>query len=308
MSERIDALAREAREGPFQTVVARFEWLQEQLSPIAFEWTHSVDPMIEFFSSHATAAHGAPIQPPHERWIAAANVVSSSFPDPDDQLYALLLAGEVWALGLRYSPSDMARFLRRLSEMGSETRDPSDQSQNAYQTYEHLLFKLMPDLDEMLQGELEDEALVSSEWSVDPDTVANAVSLLCQTVQTYRDACKEKSDGKTDDEELDAMVSWSGHYLWAAYHAKEAGIPFAELSEFVGCFSDDWIKIFRALIRDGTLVPGVLSAISAVPVEEDRVVREVPELVEAYLTYVPTPDGTLREYLTMILTANALEA
>lgn len=307
MSQRLDDLAAQARDGSFPSDYARFEWLQEQLSALAFQWTHPVDPMRAMLARYANAPSATPGRPLYEGWIEAAGRIAESISDPDDNLFGVLIAGEVWALGLHYSLEDMTRFLRRLSAIPSDVPATDDPSQNAYQLYEHLLNRLM-EADAMLRGDLEGDEIVECEWSENADTLADAIALLRSALVETSEALESDEDRSMGAEEIDELVEWSGHFLWAAHHARQAGIPLNELDEFVTSFTSVWVKIFRALIRDKTLVPGVLDAISGVYVDEDLIVADGPRLVEAYRTIIPTPDCTLMDYLTNALSANTLDA
>ncbi len=307
MSKEIEGYATQVRGGEFPSDHARFEWLQDRLSAVAHSWTHPVDPMRAMLARYASAPCAAtPGRPMFEGWIEAAGEIASALPDPADHLFGLLIAGEVWELGLRYTLPEMTRFLRRLSSVPSLIRATDDPVQDAHLAYEQLLLRLM-DVSAMLAGDLDDNEFVEREWSENPDTLADAIDLLCAAVDPFSSLMESGAHPVVDDE-AEKLVSWSGHFLWAAHHARKAGIAYKELAEFVGSFTDVWAKILRALIRDGTLAPGVLEAFSGVPFDEDRIVADGPEIVEAYRTFDPTPDCTLADYLVIGLTATTLDA
>lgn len=306
MSQRLAEIATQAREGAFATDYARFNWLQEQLTAVAFRWTHPVDPMRSMLARYAGAPCATPGRPLSEGWIEAADAVASAVPDPDDELFGLLIAGEVWELGVRYPVAEMTRFLRRLSVAPPLIHATDDPVSDAYLRYEQTLLRLM-DVDSMLQGDLDGDDVVDREWAENPDTLADAIELMARAVDQFSALAESGPDCSTG-EEADAIVKWSGHFLWAAHHARQAGIAYGELAEFVRSFTGVWTKILRALIRDRTLAPGVLEAFSGVRGDANRAVADGPELVEAYRTLNPTPDCTLVDYLTIGLTATTLDA
>ena len=263
--------------------------------------------MIDMLASYAAEPHGTPVQPRHERWIVCATRISDALPELGDGQMALLFAGDVWDLGLHYPLSDMTAFLSGLAK-GCAYSAPDDPDLAASRTYDRLMERT-GELGMMLRGDLDHGEPGSSEWSRDPAVVADAMALLSECMSSFAAAAEGTMDERAILSEKREMAAWSAHYLWAAYHARQAGIGYDELSEFVGCFSDEWATAIYALVRDETLMPGVLDAISGVPGEESLVLTKAPALVQAYCGLCPTPDGSLRDYLVNALTAvNAMDA
>jgi len=305
MSPQLEALALRLKDEGFSRDQERFDWLQERLSDIATNYAHPVDPMQEMLSCYARQVARESGTDLATGWIYAAHKLRGSLPDPEDQLFGLFIASEAWALELRYDLEAMARFLRRLRVLGSVAEVTGDEAQDAYQLYEHLLNRII-DIDEMLEREVDGEE-VPTEWSRNPDTVADALTLVDQSVAARVDRAENVENREIDLEELDAITERSGYFLRASFRARERGVELRELAAFVQRFPNAWAELLEDIAFESALGPGILAALVETPSEESRAAQYAPELIAAHRDMRPEP-CSLTEYLTRCLTAVEQEA
>lgn len=306
MSKRLATLLEEARSGTFSSDHARFAWLQAEGGTIVANYVHPENTFREMMARYADEASAGAATSRSEGWAVAATALAAAHPDPDDVLYGLYIATETWALGLTYGLADMARFVARAVAIPYAGEPTGDPAQDAYEAYEILLNRVN-DLDAMLRAELDDE-IVSWDWSKDPDTLANAMDLLYRYTNDYAERVETEEAREVDVEELDDLVRESGYMLWACYHAAQADVPFEELAEFVRIYPDDWTDVFRAVLEERALAPGVLAALCDTHASAAQVLANGAEAVALYRAD-PTPDLPLVDYLDLALTAtNAPEA
>lgn len=306
MSLRLATLFAESGSEGFPNDQERLAWLQEEGAKIAAAYTHPDVTLREMMMRYAIEASTGSTMSRAEGWALASRTLAAAHPDPDDILFGLFIATEVWALGLEYTLADMARFVERLCAIPYDGVKTGDPAQDAYDLYETLLNRMM-DLDSMLQGELDDEEIVEWEWSRNPDTLANAMDLLYRCTSEHAERVEDEENREVDSEEFDEIVRWSGHMLWACYHAAEASVPFEELAEFVRMYPDDWSDIFRAVLKEDALAPGILTALSDTNATANQVLENGAEAVALYRADPPS-DMTLVEYLNVSLTAAAQDA
>ncbi len=306
MSTRLATLFEESRSAVFPNDQKRFDWLQEEGAKIAAAYTHPDVTLREMLERYAVEASTGSTMSRAEGWAVATRTLAAAHPDPDDVLYGLFIATEVWALGLEYNLTDMARFVARACAIPYDGEKTGDPAQDAYDLYEMLLNRVI-DLDSMINGELDDEEIVEWEWSKNPDTLANAMDLLYRCTNEHAERVENEEGREVDAEEMDEIVRWSGHMLWACYHAAKSNVPFEELAEFAGVYPEDWTDIFRALLREDALAPDVLVALCDTDAHADHVLATGAEAVALYRAE-PPPDLTLVEYLNLALTAVAQDA
>ncbi len=283
----------------------RFDWLQEQLSDITRNYMHPVDPMQEMLSCYARQVARESGTDLASGWIFAAHMLRGSLPDPEDQLFGLFIASEAWALELRYDLENMARFLRRLRIIGRVAEDTGDEEQDAYQLYEHLINR-MANVDEMLSRDVDGDP-VPTEWSRNPDTVANALDLLDRAVAARINRAENIESREVEMEEIDAITEKAGYFLRGCFRARESGINQDELAAFVRSYPNGWAELLEDIVRDSALAPGVLTAIVSSSAKESVAVLLAPELIAAHRSMHPEP-CTLTEYLTNCLTAVVQDA
>ena len=286
----------------------RFDWLQEELSKIAISYYHPVDPMQEMLSCYARQVARDSGTDLSTGWIRAAEMLRNALPDPDDQLYGILIASEAWALELRYTLADMVVFLRRMREVSADVEDTIDAAQNASQLYEELINRAK-DIDAMLDRELPDGEIVASDWTRDPNVVPNALDILDRIVDDYTKEAENVEKREVSFEEIEKLAEQSGTLLRACFRANEAGVDHEELAAFILAFAE-WEEMLEDLARERSLAPGILAALVTVEsdprITEDVIAASGAGLVAAYLEF--HPDCTLIAYLTNCLTAAEQDA
>ncbi len=302
---QLDAFAAHVRGPDFSMDTERFSWLQDQLSEIATNFVHPVDPMQEMLAHYSVEVARRNGTDRAAGWIIAARTLREALPDPDEMFYGILIASEAWGLELRYSLDDMARFLRGLRDIPNSVEDTTDDAQNAAQLYEHLLNRIQ-DIDTMLDRELDDGENVLSEWSQNPETIPNALELLDRVCADFTGEVERFEKREVEIEELNEFIEESGLLLRASFRAEQAGVSQKELTTFVLAFPNDWVEMTEDLARDRSLAPGTLAALvnadSHPIVPKDSVAATGCELVTAFRE-IPVPPYSLLEYLVNCLSA-----
>lgn len=238
-----------------------------------------------------------------DAWIHVAGALAACVQDPEDRLYGITLAVHARNVGLRYEDAERFAELFRLYEAERKNEAPvltGDDAEEAYQRYEFITNRLL-DLETAISLPLQNDDRVEPDMLEDPEVIVASSILLWNVLEECEDEAVEEGR-EIDPECVDEHVRYSGHYLWAAHHAKRAGIAFDELRSFVIGF-DEWFAMFAELVDRGALAAGTLAAMRDCDATERQLLDDGPELVALWRHERLDTTITLPDYLTQVLTA-----
>ncbi|MFA4845390.1 MAG: hypothetical protein WC654_02430 [Patescibacteria group bacterium] len=249
------------------------------------EW----EEMMNMLARRMARARGVDIV---EAWFSVARVLAASVPDPEDMLIGIILASIAWNSGLRYEePSTYAKLFGLLTAVC-----PKSEPDVFY-----FILCRMEDVEAALAQPLEDDSIIPPEMLADPFVVVDASNLLWGVVVDLENSAKS-AQIEFDDEQIDRCIEYGGHYLWAAYHARRAGVDREELTDFVTAFIEDWFGLMSDLVRRDALASGVLDALILCDATPKQLTEESPDLVATWRRH-HAGDLPLKQYLNQIFSA-----